>query len=322
MNQQPANEVNDVAPSSLSHLIGQRGVIDQVSVALDACQMDNRRFDHAMLVGSPGLGKSQLASVIAKEMAANFQEVLGQTISHPSDLNALLLGAAEDKSVVHIDECHELPKPMQTALYLAIDKRCIVIGSKNGKAPQTIPLADFTLLLSTTDEYGLLQPLRDRCRLVLRFEFYSNQELTTVLLQRTRFLGWEIHEELLPQIASRSRGTPRLALRLLQSCRRVARSQGETTITAHHLRRACQLEQLHGDLGLGPTEQKFIQIVGDGNTRLNVIASMLGLPVRTVSQVVEPFLLRTSLLTKDDQGKRQLTAQGREYLTSCRSIAD
>lgn len=321
MNQQPANEVNDVAPSSLSHLIGQRGVIDQVSVALDACQMDNRRFDHAMLVGGPGLGKSQLASVIAKEMATNLHEVLGQTLSHPSDLNALLL-AAEEKSVVHLDEAHELPKNIQTALYLAIDKRCIVLGSKNGKAPQTIPLADFTLLLSTTDEYGLLQPIRDRCRLVLRFQFYSNHELTTVLHQRTRFLGWEIHEELLPQIASRSRGTPRLALRLLQSCRRVARSQGETTITAHHLKRACQLEQLHGDLGLGPTEQKYIQILGDGNARLNVISSILGLPARTVSQVVEPFLLRTSLLTKDDQGKRQLTAQGREYLTSCRSIAD
>ncbi|MCC9602869.1 AAA family ATPase [Stieleria sp. JC731] len=321
MNGQPANEVNDVAPSSLSHLIGQRSVIDQVSVALDACQIDNRRFDHAMLVGSPGLGKSQLASVIAKEMATGFHEVLGQTISHASDLNALFL-SAQDKDVIHIDEGHLTPISIQTALYLALDKRCIVLNSKNGKAPQTIPLADFTLLLSTTDEYGLLQPLRDRCRLVLRFEFYSNEELTTVLLQRTRFLGWEIHEELLPKIASRSRGTPRLALRLLQSCRRVARSQGETTITAHHLKRSCQLEQLHGDLGLGPTEQKYIQILGDGNARLNVISSMLGLPARTVSQVVEPFLLRTSLLSKDDQSKRQLTAKGREYLTSCRSIQD
>jgi Holliday junction DNA helicase RuvB len=82
------------------------------------------------------------------------------------------------------------------------------------------------------------------------------------------------------------------------------------------------LEQLHGDLGLGPTEQKYIQILGDGNARLNVISSILGLPARTVSQVVEPFLLRSSLLAKDDQGKRQLTAQGREYLASCRSIAD
>ena len=111
MNQQPANEVNDVSPSSLSHLIGQRGVIDQVSVALDACQMDNRRLDHAMLVGSPGLGKSQLASVIAMEMATNFHEVLGQTISHPSDLNALLL-ASQDKDIIITH------KPTNTAMEL------------------------------------------------------------------------------------------------------------------------------------------------------------------------------------------------------------
>jgi Holliday junction DNA helicase RuvB len=313
--EQPANEVNDVAPSSLSHLIGQRGVIDQVSVALDACQMDNRRLDHALLVGGPGLGKSQLANVIAMEMATNLHEVLGQTISHPSDLNALLL-AARDKDVIHIDECHELPKPMQTALYLALDKRKLVVGSKNGKSPQTIPLADFTLLLSTTDEYGLLQPLRDRCRLVLRFEFYTPEELTTVLFQRTRSLGWQVQNELLPLIASRSRGTPRLALRLLQSCRRVCRAEGENVITLDHLQRACALEQMHGELGLGPAEQRYLKIIADGNTRLNVIASMLGLPNRTVAQVVEPFLIRSGLLVKDDQGRRQLTAEGREFLSN------
>lgn len=102
----------------------------------------------------------------------------------------------------------------------------------------------------------------------------------------------------------------------------MARSHGETTITAHHLKRACQLEQLHGELGLGPTEQNYIQIIGDGHARWNVIASMLGLPARTVSQVVEPFLLRAGLLAKAAQGKRQLTGIGREYLSSCRSIAD
>lgn len=321
VNEQPANEVNDVAPSSLSHLIGQRGVIDQVSVALDACQMDNRRLDHALLVGAPGLGKSQLANVIAMEMATNLHEVLGQSVRHPSDLNALLL-AAQNKDIIHIDECHETPKSIQTALYLALDKRRLVLSSKNGKSPQTIPLADFTLLLSTTDEYGLLQPLRDRCRLVLRFEFYSVEELTTVLLQRTRSLGWDVHEELLPLIAKRSRGTPRLALRLLQACRRVCRAEGETTITLDHLKRACALEQMQGDLGLGPTEQSYLSILAEGNSRLNVIASMLGLPSRTVSQVVEPFLLRAGLMVKDDQGRRQLTADGREYVLNSRSNAD
>lgn len=318
MNEQPRNEVGDVAPSSLSHLIGQRGVIDQVSVALDAAQMDGKRFDHSLLVGPPGCGKTALANVVAAEMATQMHEVLGQSLKHLSDLNALLL-AARDHDVLHVDEAHELPKPMQTALYLALDKRRLVIGGKDGKSPQTIPLADFTLLLSSTDEYGLLQPLRDRCRLVLRFEFYANEELTTVLLQRIRALGWDIHEELLPLVAKRSRGTPRLALRLLQACRRVCRAEGETTITLDHLRRACALEQMQGDLGLGPTEQRYLSILTDGNSRLNVIASMLGLPSRTVAQVIEPFLIRVGLLVKDDQGRRQLTAEGRQFVSNCRA---
>lgn len=205
--------------------------------------------------------------------------------------------AALFKDVVHIDECHELAKPYQTALYRALDKREILLsgGGKSGSAPQTIPLGDFTLLLSTTDEFNLLQPLRDRMRLLLRFDFYSDQELATVLLQRSRALRWEVHEELLPFIAQRAKGTPRLALRLLLACRRVCRAGGETTITAGHLERACALEQIDA-LGLGPVEQKYLQVVSTGASRLNVVASMLGLPGKTVSEVVEPFLLRAGLL--------------------------
>jgi Holliday junction DNA helicase RuvB len=229
-------------------------------------------------------------------------------------LNALLL-AAKDKDIIHIDECHELAKPYQTALYRAIDKREIVLSGsgKPGSTPQSIPLGDFTLLLSTTDEYNLLQPLRDRMRLLLRFDFYSNEDLTTVLLQRSRALRWEIEEQVLPLIAQRARGTPRLALRLLQSCRRVCRAGGETTITTEHLERACALEQID-DLGLGPVEQRYLKIVANGASRLNVIASMLGLPSKTVSEVVEPFLVRSNFLVKDDQGRRQITADAREHL--------
>jgi len=308
-------EVDDVAPSSVSHVVGQPGVIDQVKVAIDAAFQDNRRFDHAMLVGPPGMGKSMVANVIAAEMATDFQEVLGQSIATPADLNALLLQAG-DKAVVHIDEAHELPKPMQTALYLALDKRKVFITG--GKAIQAIPIADFTLLLSTTEEYCCLPPLRDRMRLVLRFEFYSEPDLVTLLHHRILALGWYMEDYLPPLIAQRSKGTPRLALRLLQSCRRVCRAEGEDIITEGHLLRACTLEQLD-DLGLGPTEQQYLGLLADGPTRLNVISSALGLPARTVSQVTEPFLIRAGLVTKDDQSKRQLTAAGYEHVSNSSS---
>ncbi len=303
-------EVNDVAPTSVAHIIGQHSVVDQVKVSVDAAFQDQRRFDHALLVGPPGMGKSALAQVIALEMATDFHEVIGQSINSLADLNGLLL-QAKDKSVIHVDEAHELPKQMQTALYLALDKRKVFINGS--RAVQSIPVADFTLLLSTTDEYNLLQPLRDRMRLVLRFEFYSEQDLTKMLVHRIKALGWDVHEELLPLIARRSRGTPRLALRLLQSSRRVCRSVGDDAITHAHLRRACVLEQLD-DIGLGPTEQQYLRLLADGPMRLNVLASAIGLPPRTISQVTEPFLVRAGLIAKDDQSKRQLTALGYEHI--------
>jgi holliday junction DNA helicase RuvB len=309
----PRTDINDVTPSSLAHLIGQKGVIAQVAVALEAAWADGKKFDSALLVGPPGVGKSALAQVIAQEMAADFHEILGQSIAGPADLNALLL-ATKDKDVAHIDECHELRKPYQTALYLAVDRRQLFLqGGRSGRLPQSIPIADFTLLLSTTDEYRLLQPLRDRMKLVLRFDFYTTQELTTLLRRRSQALRWPVDEAVFPQVAQRSRGTPRLALRLLQSCRRVCRAEGQTTTTLGHLERACQLEQID-PLGLGPMEQQYLGLLMAGATRLNVLASRLGLPAPTVSQVTEPFLVRAGLIGKDDGGRRQLTALGREHL--------
>jgi Holliday junction DNA helicase RuvB len=230
-----ASEINDAVPTSLSHLVGQQGVIAQVTTAMDAAFQDGTRLDHALLVGGPGLGKSQLASVIAQEMATDLHEVLGQSITGIGDLNALLL-TAKDKDIVHIDECHQLDKTFQTALYLAVDKRSIFVNSK--RSPQPIPIADFTLLLSTTDEYCLLQPLRDRMKLTLRFEFYGEDELTTLLRHRCKALDWDVDQQVLPLIAARSRGTPRIALRLLQACRRVCRSQGDHAITSPDFERA------------------------------------------------------------------------------------
>ncbi len=306
-----STDVSDFKPTSLAHLIGQRKVLDQVMTALDAAQQDGKRFDHSLMVGPPGLGKSALAAVIAREMATEFREVLGQSLNNVAELNGLLLSAG-NKDVVFIDECHEMKREHQTALYLALDKQCVFVKGGNA-TPQGIPINSFSLLLATTDEFCILQPLRERMKLLLRYEFYSEPELVQILQHRSRVLGWTIGETLPPEIAQRSRGTPRLALRLLQACHRVCRSLGETQITPEHLQRACQLEQID-DVGLGPNEQQYLGMLIEGPQRLNVLASRLALPTRTVSQVIEAFLIRAGLVTKDHHGIRQLSAKGREHL--------
>jgi Holliday junction DNA helicase RuvB len=311
---QQHTDLNDIGPSALSHLVGQRSVIEQVRVALEAAFADQRPIDHALLVGPAGCGKTQTAKVIAAEMASDFHEVLGQALESPADLNALLLGA-KDRDVVFVDEAALIPSEQQHALLIALDQRKIVLaGGKTGRSPHNIPLKNFSLLLATTDEFRLIAPLIDRMRLILRFQFYEENDLAEITRQRCRALNWPIDDEVLPLIARRSRGVPRLALRLVMASRRVARSEGETRIAVDHLDRACSLEGLDL-LGLGPTEQQYLRILAEGTNRLNVIASRLGLPSRTVSQVTEQFLIREGFVDKDEQGKRFLTPKGREHLS-------
>ena len=307
------SEIHQIEPTSLKHLVGMPSVTAQVEVALEAAFADGKKFDDALLTGPPGCGKTQTAKVIAAEMASGFHEVLGQSVRSAADLNALLL-SAQDRDVVLIDEAHELPKLQQTALYLALDQKRIGIGGKS-RSVESIPLANFTLLLATTDEFLILQPLRDRMKLCLRFGFYTEADIATLTLQRSRGLEWQVEGRVFPEIAKRARGTPRLALRLLQAARRVCRSEGDSRITLENLERACLLENTD-DLGLGITEQQYLRILLGGDSRLNVIASRLGLHSRTISAVTEPILLRLGLIAKDEQGRRQLTAQGRIHLQS------
>ena len=190
----------------------------------------------ALLVGSAGLGKTQIAKVIADELRPSATKCWGSRSPVVRRPQRRLAGGEGQGRGPFRRVPRTATKNYQTALYLAIDQRRIVLqGGRSGEAPQSIPLADFTLLLSTTDEYALLQPLRDRMKLLLRFDFYAPEELTEILRHRSRALGWKLDERVFPLIARRSRGTPRLALRLLQACRRVCRSEGEKAITLAHL---------------------------------------------------------------------------------------
>ena len=312
MNDERPTDINEARPSSVNHLIGQPSVKEQILVALDSAQQDNKKLDHALLVGPPGIGKTAAAQICAAEMGTDFLEILGQSLKGVADLNALLLQAT-DRAVVFIDEAHELDKSLQTALYLALDQRRILLqGSRKGSTPVAIPIQDFTLLLASTDEYQLLQPLRDRMRLTLRFQFYQPDDLEKIARMRAASLGWEVEPEVFQRAVKRSRGTPRLVLRLLQAARRCSRADAGEVVTVANLERACTLEGID-HLGLGPTEQQYLGILLEGPTRLNMLASRLGLPSRTVAEVTEQFLIRAGLVVKDDQGRRQLSAEGREH---------
>jgi Holliday junction DNA helicase RuvB len=309
-NKTMTTDFNHIQPTSLKHLIGNKPVIEQVNVALDAAFQDDRRFDHSLLIGPPGMGKSSLASVISSEMAVPFHEVLGQNLRNAGDLNSLLL-QAEDRAIIHIDEVHEAPNTIQTALYMAMDKRQIMV--RGGTGITALPLNDFTLLLSTTEEHDLLQPLRDRMRLTLRFDFLSEEDLCRVVDLRARALGWDLDPRVLPMIAARGKGTPRLALKWMQAAFRSCRAAGETAVTVEHLLQACHLEGCD-HLGLGFLEQKYLRLLLDGPKRLNVLASALGVPTKTLSTVTESFLIRAGLIDKDEVSRRVLTAKGREHL--------
>jgi holliday junction DNA helicase RuvB len=308
-NDRGESDIDALTPTSLAHIVGQPRVVEPLKVAVEAAHQDHRKLDDVLLLGPPGLGKSTIASVLAKEMASNIHEVLAQSVADQSDLSAVLL-RARDGDIVHIDEAHELPKRRQTALNLAVDRRTIAVWW--GATILDVPIANFTLVLSSTDEFRLIQPLRDRMKLALHFSFYSTDELVRLLSHRCRSLRWNVDPDVLAGIAQRAHGTPRLALRLLEACRRVTRSAGESEIRMSDFQTACNLEQID-ELGLGPNENRYLDLLRAGGSRLNVLASTLGLPPRSVSEVLEPMLIRAGLILKDDRGRRHLTTAGREH---------
>ena len=285
----------------------------RATIVLDCSGSMKYRGDQAALVDGKKVSKFEYAQYLAAALAylmIKQQDAVG-LVTFDDQIRSYVKAASRPSQVRLV--LGELDKSLQVSLYLALDQhRVLLQGGRKGSAPMSVPIADFTLLLATTDEYELLQPLRDRMRLVLRFEFYSDEELVQILRHRLRGLGWEFDGDILPLIAERSRGTPRLALRLASAAHRVARSEGSHSVSLRHFQKATLLEDLDPK-GCGPTEQKYLQIVVEGPTRLNVIASRLGLPIRSVSEVVEPYLIRSGLVLKDDQGRRQLSAEGREH---------
>lgn len=313
------HNLQDGIPIAIDHVIGQQHAVRQLKVALEAYHNDRsitggqNAFPHTLLVGPPGLGKSLLANIIAKELGTCLHEEMAQNIFNPCVLHGLLM-MIEHQHCVFCDEIHELNPISQTTLYRALEDRKLFLPSENGTKRRGINLPPFTMIAATTDEWLLNKPLRDRFKLVLRLTHYSVDELAQVVLQRARRLGWNITEAGAKSIATRGRGTPRIALRILEAARRTVRSEGMDSINVETLRRTFEVEGLD-TIGLDRIEQQYLQILHDvqGSVRLNVVATKLSLPRQTIV-MFEQDLLRLGLIVKDKGSQRLLTDEGRKHI--------
>ena len=305
-----------LAAPSLPSFIGQKEAVEKVRVALAAATADGTQFPHTLMVGPPGLGKSLLAKVIAAHMGGQLRETLAQTLSHPDALSSLLQEAV-DLDVVFIDEADGLPSPNMVLLYRSLEEGLLFLPKKGAnRAGRAVTLSRFTLLAATNNEFGLAQPLRDRFRLTLRFEYYQPEDLAELLCLKAAGLGWAVRDDVLQRIGALGRGTPRLAMRLLESCRRVCRSRGGAVINLDHFRRACEIDGIDS-LGLDRTEQQYLRILYEAarSVRLGILAQMMSLPSRTVSSVIEDYLVRSGLVMRSDLG-RELTTRGRDHVAA------
>lgn len=320
MNEQH-KEVNDCRPQTIDHFIGKRDIVNRCKIALEAAWNQTTKLPHMLLQGGPGLGKTELSHILAKEMGCELHEQLAQNIKKPIDLHAFLL-TPKNREVVLLDEIHELPPIAQTTLYRAMENQQIFLESKRGTKSRPIKIANFTILGATTEPQMLLQPLRDRFKLVLDFDLYSTSEIETMLDNRVRQLGWLVEGKVVSEIAKRGKGTPRIALRLLESAKLTASATGTENITFEHFERTCSLEGIDPK-GLTNNEIKYLKILheNDGTARLNLLASKLYLHTKNVSEIIERFLIREGFVTKSNS-LRVLTQYGLEHLRQYHLMED
>lgn len=301
---------------TLDHVVGQTRAVNVLRTAIDAYFFDrsksgdDKAFPHTLITGPAGTGKTLLSEIVAKELAANLHMELAQNVRFPEHVHGLLM-MLEPGDVLFLDEVHELPQVAQVTLYRALEDGKLFLGKK-----QVVTLPPWTLIGASTDEFRLTKSLRDRCKLILRLTHYSEDEMAKLVYQRARRLGWSIDDSAVAAIGKRSRGVPRLAVRLLESTKRIASAEGTESLTAAHVERMCQMEGIDF-LGLDHIEQQYLRLLraADGPVRLNVIATHLGLPRRTIEAVIEADLIRLGLVTKSEKG-RMLTANGRQHIAS------
>ena len=299
-------EIN-LRPKAFDEYIGQEKVKEMLKVYIDAAKGRGDSLDHVLLYGPPGLGKTTLSGIIAAEMGVNFRVTSGPAIEKQGDLAAILTNLAPG-DVLFIDEIHRLSRSIEEILYPAMEDYVLDIIIGKGPAARSIrvPLPRFTLIGATTRAGQLTTPLRDRFGVLLRLELYSHNELATIIKRSASLLDVEIDEDGAYEIASRSRGTPRIANRLLKRVRDYAQVKGDGKITLAIAKTALKALEID-ELGLDNIDRKMLETIikfyDGGPVGLETLAATIGEEAITIEDVYEPYLMQIGFLSRTPRGR-------------------